>query len=794
VSRRRRLTAALAPALAALATGLLVAAPAGAATLAARPAAPAQEGTTALTARLESISPWTGPSRPLRIEVSVGNRGQATLGGLQVRLFAAGQVNSRSELQQRLTSQTQAYDRFVGTQEVPGAVQIAPGATRRLPAQSFELPADLGAGHSGAVIPVRIEVTATAPSGSVDPARIDTFAIYVSEPVAQPLRMSLLVQLHEPTHRLPDGTFIDDRLAGLLAPGGALGHVVTALDQPKAPPVDLMVDALLVEEATAMSGNGWRLRKRGSAETEEVPGSDPRSKAAFSFNHDLGVLAGRAGTSLYALPYAGADLVALTRNGLAADATAQIRQGRSELEQRLGRAPDPTLAFPVDGVVDKRTMRVLGQEGVTTVVLAADQVPGAAARTRTPNAPVELASPAGQPQQALVADQALSNALADPQAVGDPAERSQRVLAETAVTWLEQPNRKEPRGILLAPPANWRPSPRQFSTLMTGFAGAPWLRVVHAERLADEVEPTSAKRRTLAPYSQRMARAELPARYLSSIKAARQRLTSFASSAGDGFDGSRELERQLLVAESADYRGGAARTRGARYVRAVNDRIRAVYGEVGIEGTPVVLTARQGPLQITAFNRSDLPLTVRLRISSGFVDATEPISEPFELPAGGGHTRRVEVRTRGPGSYPVVVELITADGREVIGTGSVMVRSTAVARVTLLLIGGAGGFLVVWWLRKVLLRRRPGGAPAPAGARRRARLPVGAGGGDSAAPVRDAGTVSVPPPARTRPGDGDGRASSDGDGRAPRQPGGPPRRPGGETDEGAEAPSRSVQP
>jgi hypothetical protein len=782
-----------------------VAAPAPAGSLSAealaRGAKAEQAAPQAFTAKLDSISNWTGPDRPLRVRLTVHNRGSTALSGLQVRLLAGDQVNSRSELQQRLTSQPPIYGRQVETLQLGGDLVVAPGASRRLPGLDFDLPASFGIGHAGAVVPIRLEVAATTPAVT-EPARVDTFAVYVSEPVAQPLRASLLVQLHEPTHQLPDGTFADDRLAGLLGPNGAIGNLVDVLQRPETPPVDVMLDGLLLEEATAMSGNGWKLRADASGRVEEVPGSDPRSQLAFGFNQRLGSLAGNEGMALYALPYANADLVALARNGLAKDAETQILAGRSEIEQRLGRAPDPTLAFPFNGLVDRSTLGILSSTGATTVVLNSAQVPGTAAVQRTPNAVVDVTTP-GRRQRALVPDQALSAALADQKAGQDPAVLAQRIVAESAMAWLEQPNRRTPRGVLLAPPATWRPNPAFLSNVLRGLGGAPWLRMVGVKQLGQEVRPEpGSKPRPLSSYSPRLAAAELPARYLATVRSARGRLESFASSAGEGFDELQELERGLLIAESADYRHGAARSRGTLYVRAVERRLRDVYAQVGVEDTPVVLTARKGPLQITTFNRSDVPLTVRLRLSSERVEATQPVSEPFELPANGGHTQRVEVETRVAGNYPVFVELLTADGRQVIGSGSIMVRSTAVARVTLLLIGGAGGFLVVWWARK-LIKRRPGGDSGPgAGAGARARpsersnkgeqVTAGAGAG-----VKGDGGVGGSGPSADGNGsatDSSGGPAADGDGRPVDSPGRPATQPDTGTDQGTQSPSRSVNP
>ena len=90
------------------------------------------------------------------------------------------------------------------------------------------------------------------------------------------------------------------------------------------------------------------------------------------------------------------------------------------------------------------------------VVLGQRHLP-APPTTATQNATVDLGT-GPDPQRALVGDAELSAALVDPRAASAPVEWAQRILAETAVAWLERPNSTDPRGVLLAPPQSWRPT------------------------------------------------------------------------------------------------------------------------------------------------------------------------------------------------------------------------------------------------------------------------------------------------------------------------------------------------
>ncbi|HJU02988.1 MAG TPA: DUF6049 family protein, partial [Actinomycetes bacterium] len=292
----------------------------------------------------------------------------------------------------------------------------------------------------------------------------------------------------------------------------------------------------------------------------------------------------------------------------------------------------------------------------------------------------------------------LSGALADPQAATAPAEWAQRVLAETAVTWLERPNSSEPRGILLAPPQGWRPTGAFFRPLVRGLGRAPWLRLQPATTLADEVpQGPPVGERLLATVTEANAPAGLPRKYLKLVEDTRSDLDSFLRAVGNDFRPTTgSFERDLLVAESSDWRADDVRGRGRAYIRAVLNGIRGVYRRVHVGTTPVTLTARRGTIPITVANDSNERVTVVLRLTSPKVDLPRA-SDQFVLEPRRRTTQLLPVGTRATGTFPIRVEVLTPDGHELIAAGEVRLISTAFNRVALALTGGAVGVLLLWW-------------------------------------------------------------------------------------------------
>jgi hypothetical protein len=668
----RRLLAALA---------VLLAASAG---LAAPGRARAQQVGPTLEVVLQSISPAVGPKTPLRYRLAVRNHGEAPVGGLLVQVFVGRPVDTRSELASLLAVPGGPPVGLAKLEEFRPSAEVPPGATVLLEPRQVAVPSRLGPGSPGAVLPLSVLVQA----GPLT-ARLGTFVVQLPAPPEQPLRAALLVPFHEPPHRNSGDEFIDDRLAGLLGPSGSLGAMAAELARRGAPRLTMVADGLLVEEATAMAGS-WPLRQGGKLTV--VPAGDPRSRGAGQFLENLRRAA--SGNPPAAFAYANADLPALVRNRSDGQS---LEVGRSVLRQELGTPPDQRLAWPVDGAIDAAVLQALAATGADTVVLDPRRLPTSA--TTTQNATVDLGEGMLQRQRALVGDQVLSSALTDPRAASAPVEWAQRILAETAVAWLERPNASEPRGILLAPPQNWRPPPAFFRALARGLGAAPWLRVQRATTLADDVAqgPDQGERR-LATVTAADVAAGLPAAYLNQVDQVRSQLASFRGTVGTEFQpAAGDYDRDLLIAESSDWRPASARPRGRAFVRAVQRGIAGVYRRVGVDATRVTLTARSGKIPITIHNDSAQRLTVVLRLSSPKVELPPGASQPIVLEPHRRSTQLLQVTTRATGTFPLRVDVLTADGAEPVAGGELVLVSTAFNRVALVLSGGAAGFLLLWW-------------------------------------------------------------------------------------------------
>ncbi|HJU03472.1 MAG TPA: DUF6049 family protein, partial [Actinomycetes bacterium] len=306
-----------------------------------------QEAAPSLEVVLTSISTVTTPATPLRYRITVRNRGPAAVGNLVVRAELGRPVETRSALATVVANPGSVAATRPLEEFRPAVAEIPARGSSQLEPRQVPLPPGLTDQRAGVVLPLVLTVEAQGPGGPVSDS-LTSFVVHLPAQPAQPphpLRTALLVPVREPTHRNPAGDFIDDKLAGLLGSGGSLGAVADELAGDDAPAVTMVVDAMLVEEATAMAGS-WRLRPGGGPRTTVGPG-DARSRAAAQFLVSLKKAA--SGHRPAAFPFGNADLPALVGAGGGARAANAVGRGRDVLTQGLGTAPDTRLAWPVDG-------------------------------------------------------------------------------------------------------------------------------------------------------------------------------------------------------------------------------------------------------------------------------------------------------------------------------------------------------------------------------------------------------------------------------------------------------------
>lgn len=557
------------------------------------------------------------------------------------------------------------------------------------------------------------------------------------EPPDVPTPVTVLYPIAAEPRRLPtvpgEPTLLtDDGLAASFAPGGRLDGLVSALAA-RAPvgsrtraATCVAVDPDLVQTAAAMS-QGYQVRARDGG---FVPGTGAEAAGRWL----AALAAATRGGCVLALPFADADLVALTRGGQAELARRAIVDGRSVLASALDTPVLPGTTWPAGGVLDEATLAdVTAAEG-QAVVLSADAVD----RDVTPlDAGLLSVTGGGRPQLAVLTDPLLTDAATGPGATstgagpvstttsaagtGGPL-ATQDLIGALTFRAREAAGSDAPdlAPVVVAPPHRWPAGRDGASELLAATA-----------RLLDEdlvvprglgglvaVEPSADLPTDRLDYPLQAGGREIPPAVIGMVAASAASVADLRSAAVEGaavgaapdavFD---PLLLGTLRAASAAWRGRAEDAR--RTSEAAAGRIDELRSSVRVlePPSPYSLGTSDAPLLLTVAN--GLPVTMRVRVelasTSGLRVAPIPAQD---VPPLGRRQVEVSAQVTRSGQFTVLAAVRTPAGGLLGPPSRLQVRSTAYGTITLWLTGTAGVLLVVLAARRILRRVR--GEPAPA--------------------------------------------------------------------------------
>ena len=520
----------------------------------------------------------------------------------------------------------------------------------------------------------------------------------------------------------------DDALADAFGEQGRLGGLVAALAAAPGAARDAVctaVDPDLLQTASAM---------RAGYEVVAADGTRTPGRGADAAGRWLdGLAAAVAGRCVVALPFADADVVALTRGGFAPQVVDAVDAGRDLVGELLGTPALPSTTWPADGLLDAPALDVLGTAGIESVVLTADGVDLPSGTTGGTTALEGGAS-------AVLADPLLAVAAgtADgPGAVaGGGAAASARpatgplatqdVLGALAFRALAAGAADGGDGdgggpLLLTPPHRWDVDGTAAAALLDGVAQLADLGLLTPRDLAAAPADGGGDERAVQ-YPPDATGQQVAPDAVASIGTVLADLADLASSAvddGQGVDPDALFGPLRLVtvrAASAAWRGepdlaAAAATGTARRIAEIRASVTVLEPP-----SPISLGTSDSPLLITVDNR--LPVTVRVRVelasTSGLRVAPIPV---VEVPPLGRRQVQASVEVLRSGVFTVDAAVLSQDGGRLGPPSRLQVRSTAYGTITLWLTGTAGVLLVVLAGRRVLRRVRaePGrtGRPAP---------------------------------------------------------------------------------
>ncbi|MFI6534561.1 DUF6049 family protein [Nonomuraea sp. NPDC050547] len=553
-------------------------------------------------------------------------------------------------------------------------------------------PMQLGMNAFG-VYPITVEVVPVAASWQ-PLAKAHTFLTYM--PPATPKlprnRLSVALPIVDAPHRSDDVTFVDDKLAAALKPGGRLADLA-ALAKTAPKNVTWFVEPGLLDDVQAMA-KGYTLRngKKQPADPAAAPWLD-------SLRTSL------TGAPVVAIPYGDPDVAALAHQGLDNGVKTAIAAADVAAARHFKRDIPTTVNWPVAGKLDDDALDLLSVGKVGTVLLNPANVPPQTPATTTLDAATTLDSVSG-PVTALLPDEELSRMFELDSAAGRTAVlNKQRFIAETAMIAAE-PGQVRPRNLVVAPSRRWDPDPAFVSALLKTAARLPWL----ASGELGSIKPAKVQTpRTGLVYTEQDRKEELSAKYLEPVKEAAAeadlatRITTDKRSAG--------FENAVLRLTSSAWRNSTRAGRSA--TKQIDAALGKRLGLITISGAsrdqPRTLAGVDGQVPISVRNGLSTSVTLMVDVSSNNRELlqidSKYVKKRMTIGKGEIGTVPVPMTVKTSGDATITVQLETADGVAYGDPVKLTIRTTGYTGIALVIVGGALSVMLAAVVTRILRRR-----------------------------------------------------------------------------------------
>jgi hypothetical protein len=423
--------------------------------------------------------------------------------------------------------------------------------------------------------------------------------------------------------------------------------------------------------------------------TDGPPGAQPSEATQAIAGLGDDIVTQLRGRSVWALPYADADLAATVgidpTNVLVRDLVSRA----TTLAARLDQPTRADIVWPVDGLLPAgRDQGIRTLLSGTTVSKPAGIVVNGQAVTRasayTPTA--RRVTPSGT--RLLAYDAGLSGLL-PVRSDRSPVLSVQRYLAETLVLLGERAGTA--RSVLVAAPRTYDPDPSALAAFLSATSSAPWLETVDAASLLTDtaLDRATPQTRPTTAVASAAPRPVLDARRLARMAEQRDTLVSVSSVLRDGEEFERTYREVLDQLASARWRWDPAAW--VTLANSVDADIKAATSAIRVvpRTSTINLLAENGTLRVTVENGLDytvdgirlqlVPDNPRIRIVEQPAPVTIGPSSRTNVP--------VDVVAVAAGRAEIRAFLTTADGTR-IGSAATIPVSANPLDATIYWVGG----------------------------------------------------------------------------------------------------------
>lgn len=511
--------------------------------------------------------------------------------------------------------------------------------------------------------------------------------------VAEQLRVAWIWQLvADPTFNA-DGT-PDERVVSEFRSDGRLGRIATRVPDPADVAVTLAPSPETVESwallATAdEDSDGSMPTLAGAHSGGNEPSAATTTPAAIRPGLDALLETVRGGQQLLSGPFVPVDAPSLVAAGMAPQLDQELIAGAFSLGSTFSVGVDPETAVAVP--VDNAAADALTGTAIERLVVESDDLT-AAEEPLTPAAPFLLDAD-GTVASAAMANNAIRDLL---EGDSPPALKAQRFLAALSSVAFEQPG--VARGVVLLSPQRWNPDAATLDAALAGLTAHPLLETTSIDGYFDAV-PVATDAEEDAPVVRHLEGYDPPPPNVSTseLGAATSDLRGLSSLVGDDDPRIRAGGRNILVSLTSLWSGMEGRARAREELDVIHATVAEVTSLVtAASDQTVTITARRADIPVTFRNNADEPIEVLVHFESEKLLFPEGDDFLVELPPRSS-TKRFEVEARTSGTFPLVMTVMSPDGRLEFQSSRLTVRSTAFSGVGLVITIAAASFLALWW-------------------------------------------------------------------------------------------------
>jgi Family of unknown function (DUF6049) len=464
-----------------------------------------------------------------------------------------------------------------------------------------------------------------------------------------------------------------------------------------------------------VTANGLTTMAEALTDNHDVPTTlavSPLAVSAVDATHArdgtraLQQLAALSGDEMIDQPYVPINLAALTEAGLPGEISAQFSRG-DDILRAAGLKPDAGAWVDTSSTLSAGDAANLTSglqlAGATQAVVSDNDLASAGLSNYTFAQPFTLDLAHGSTIPAAAADSSLSTSFtATPD---NPVLGAEQLLAELSFVHFEDTFLRQPRGVVVVPPAKWHPSTAFMDALLGGLTSANTaLKPVTLSDLFAQVPAGGNREPAVRQLQSGAANHGITSSAAGRIALDRQQLSSFSAAVGGPHPPNLTTLGDMLLTTQARGLSNAGRTSA---LNAYAKSFAGTTGQVtlGTERT-VTFTSQKAAIPVTVLSSAPYPVTVVVTLSS----------DKFTFPD--GNTQRLtlvhpttsvrvtaQARTSGD-RLPIEVTLHTPDGQVLIAHTVLTVHSTEISFVGVALTVLAGAVLLFWWVRTWRRSRR----------------------------------------------------------------------------------------